>query len=197
MQNPYAPPSPPRKSGLPGYVWALIACGSGCGCLALIAFFAAILFPVFAQARLKARQVACLSHVAEMARAAQLYAEDHNEVYPASNAWMDSLTPYIGKSQKVSTISTTTVFHCPSVAAEGYGYAYNSLMSQKALADISKPNEIIMLYDSSDLARNASDPVTSLPSPPRHIGNNIGFVDGHVRSLRSRPPGGTPPAGNG
>ena len=37
-----------------------------------------------------------------------------------------------------------------------------------------------MLYDSSNLARNATDPFTSLPNPPRHLKNNIFSLDGTI-----------------
>jgi prepilin-type processing-associated H-X9-DG protein len=45
------------------------------------------------------------------------------------------------------------------------------------------------LYDSSNLARNASDPGTSLPNPPRHLGSVIGYADGHVSAGRRQPAG--------
>lgn len=200
MQNPYtpppytSPPSPPR-SGLSGWVWALIACG-GCGCVGFVIIFAAILFPVFAQARLKARQVSCMSNVKQINLALLMYAEDYDEVLPASNAWVESAQPYLVGNQKGNAGQNLPILHCPSVPAGDYGYAYNSQLSRKALKKISTPKTTIMLYDSSNLARDASDPVTSLPDPPRHIGNSISFVDGHVRSLRNRQEGAATPNGN-
>ena len=47
--------------------------------IAIIAILAAILFPVFAQAREKARQVACLSNAKQMGTAAMMYAQDYDE----------------------------------------------------------------------------------------------------------------------
>ena len=52
--------------------------------IAIIAILAAILFPVFAQARDKARQSACLSNVKQIATAIQLYTDDYDETYPAT-----------------------------------------------------------------------------------------------------------------
>ena len=49
---------------------------------AIIAVLAATLFPVFAQAREKARQTACLSNVKQMGTAMMQYAQDCDETYP-------------------------------------------------------------------------------------------------------------------
>jgi prepilin-type N-terminal cleavage/methylation domain-containing protein/prepilin-type processing-associated H-X9-DG protein len=60
--------------------------------IAIIAILAAILFPVFAQAREKARQATCLSNLKQIGLATLMYAQDYDEklflpdyVVPASN----------------------------------------------------------------------------------------------------------------
>src|SRR5437016_6228983 len=50
--------------------------------IAVIAVLAAILFPVFAQVREKARQVGCLSNLRQVATAWNLYLSDYDEAYP-------------------------------------------------------------------------------------------------------------------
>ena len=55
--------------------------------IAIIAILAAILFPVFAQAREKARQASCTSNVRQMALAALMYAQDYDETYPGMWQW--------------------------------------------------------------------------------------------------------------
>jgi prepilin-type N-terminal cleavage/methylation domain-containing protein/prepilin-type processing-associated H-X9-DG protein len=50
--------------------------------IAIIAILAAILFPVFAQARAKARQAACLSNTKQIGTALMMYAQDYDEVMP-------------------------------------------------------------------------------------------------------------------
>jgi prepilin-type N-terminal cleavage/methylation domain-containing protein/prepilin-type processing-associated H-X9-DG protein len=61
--------------------------------IAIIAILAAILFPVFAQARAKARQAACLSNVKQIGMAVQMYSSDYDErmVYARSFGRMWSL----------------------------------------------------------------------------------------------------------
>src|SRR5215470_7476495 len=50
--------------------------------IAIIAILAAILFPVFAQAREKARAISCLSNERQVGLALMLYIQDYDETYP-------------------------------------------------------------------------------------------------------------------
>src|SRR6202171_4887568 len=50
--------------------------------IAIIAILAAILFPVFAQAREKARAIACLSNGRQIGTALAMYIQDYDETYP-------------------------------------------------------------------------------------------------------------------
>jgi prepilin-type N-terminal cleavage/methylation domain-containing protein len=49
--------------------------------IAIIAILAAILFPVFSQARAKAYQAACLSNIRNVAMATAMYAQDWDEKF--------------------------------------------------------------------------------------------------------------------
>lgn len=53
--------------------------------IAIIAILAAILFPVFAQAREKARQISCLSNDKQLGLAFMQYVQDYDEDFPAGN----------------------------------------------------------------------------------------------------------------
>jgi prepilin-type N-terminal cleavage/methylation domain-containing protein/prepilin-type processing-associated H-X9-DG protein len=57
--------------------------------IAIIAILAAILFPVFAQAREKARQVSCASNLKQLGLAIQMYHTDYDQKYPYWN-WGNS-----------------------------------------------------------------------------------------------------------
>jgi len=59
--------------------------------IAIIAILAAILFPVFAQAREKARAAGCLSNLKQMGTAMQLYIDDYDETFPP--IYQDVLDP--------------------------------------------------------------------------------------------------------
>lgn len=88
--------------------------------IALIAILAAILFPVFAQAREKARQTACLSNTKQIGLAVHLYAQDWDEtVIPfwyvdgawAGQAWTQRTTMYVLAQPYLKNHG---VFRCPS-----------------------------------------------------------------------------------
>ena len=55
--------------------------------IAIIAILAAILFPVFAQAREKARQTSCLSNMKQIGLATMQYVQDYDETFPTTGAW--------------------------------------------------------------------------------------------------------------
>jgi prepilin-type N-terminal cleavage/methylation domain-containing protein/prepilin-type processing-associated H-X9-DG protein len=92
--------------------------------IAIIAILAAILFPVFAQAREKARQISCLSNLKQIGTAFLMYTQDYDEAFPDAisdpnsnggcaplldwyalgGGWAVLVNPYIKNGQ---------VFRCP------------------------------------------------------------------------------------
>jgi prepilin-type N-terminal cleavage/methylation domain-containing protein/prepilin-type processing-associated H-X9-DG protein len=91
--------------------------------IAIIAILAAILFPVFAQAREKARQASCLSNGKQIGLANRMYAQDYDETNVGSYSypntwrqcpqliWADLLQPYVKNTQ---------LFACPSAPRHNY-----------------------------------------------------------------------------
>jgi prepilin-type N-terminal cleavage/methylation domain-containing protein len=65
--------------------------------IAIIAILAAILFPVFAQAREKARQITCVSNVKQLAMGYIMYADDYDEAVPIAFKWGFSFGPLTAK----------------------------------------------------------------------------------------------------
>ena len=69
--------------------------------IAIIAILAAILFPVFAQAREKARQTSCLANTKQVALGTLMYVQDYDEVLPlvydlnTLGSWTDRIQPYV------------------------------------------------------------------------------------------------------
>ncbi len=64
--------------------------------IAIIAILAAILFPVFAQAREKARQASCQSNLRQLGLATMMYTQDYDEVFPLAQ-YADSTVYWFGK----------------------------------------------------------------------------------------------------
>lgn len=97
--------------------------------IAIIAILAAILFPVFAQARAKARQASCTSNMKQIGLAVLMYTNDYDEMLPwgASNAgtptttWYDLVEPYVkvgaqGFGYVSATSGPKTFYVCPDFA---------------------------------------------------------------------------------
>jgi prepilin-type processing-associated H-X9-DG protein len=82
--------------------------------IAIIAILAAILFPVFAQAREKARQTACLSNMKQFGQAFAMYTQDYDETYPDLNisaftgtgvsapGWLVVIQPYVENLKNIN-----------------------------------------------------------------------------------------------
>src|SRR5579864_5860352 len=56
--------------------------------IAIIAILAAILFPVFAQAREQARAITCTSNLKQIGLATVMYVQDYDETYPSGWGWV-------------------------------------------------------------------------------------------------------------
>jgi prepilin-type N-terminal cleavage/methylation domain-containing protein/prepilin-type processing-associated H-X9-DG protein len=121
--------------------------------IAIIAILAAILFPVFARARDKARQASCLSNCRQIGLSLQMYAQDYDERLP--NKWWDRdgctewlCTPAI---QLVPYTKSNKIWICPT---KGRGapdpaqtlfisYGFNWWAVGKPLAAMERPAETI------------------------------------------------------
>lgn len=127
--------------------------------IAIIAILAAILFPVFARAREKARQTSCTSNVKQIALAVLMYAQDYDERIVSGSGfrsrsvnWQCKVQPYI---------KNWNIFLCPSNSRGffnywwhnglqhhrlAYGYAKPTHGNQK-LARIDQPASTVMTGD--------------------------------------------------
>ena len=90
--------------------------------IAIIAILAAILFPVFARAREKARQTSCLSNLKQVALSFTMYASDFDSMYPGTwtgyptTIWAHLLLPYMKNTQ---------IMTCPSKPAQSWSGGLN------------------------------------------------------------------------
>lgn len=83
--------------------------------IAIIAILAAILFPVFAQAREKARAASCLSNEKQVALSLVMYTQDYDECYPVSYWWDGWSKGGLGWTVAVQPyVKNLNVFACPS-----------------------------------------------------------------------------------
>ncbi len=173
--------------------------------IAIIAILAAILFPVFARAREKARQTSCLSNVKQLSLSVMMYIQDYDEKFmwrvgywrdtttddPPTTNWITLIEPYAKNAQ---------IFYCPSkggVAMSGGGwpcnYEFNRMCDIRSnqlglpLAQVRAPSETIMMWDGNYVADYYGLAPYKWPgywSDNRHNdGANYGFMDGHAKWL--------------
>ena len=130
--------------------------------IAIIAILAAILFPVFAKVREKARQTSCLSNEKQLGLAFIQYAQDYDETFPVdtnggfNNGWAGEIYPYA---------KSTGVFACPDdptrpseAGVYPLSYAMNTNLMEAAptntftepgavLAGQSSPASTVLLFE--------------------------------------------------
>src|SRR6195952_2385277 len=81
--------------------------------IAIIAILAAILFPVFAKAREKARQISCLSNEKQLGLGIMQYIQDYDEQLPA--VWDANRQPETNWAiESYPYVKSLGVFKCPS-----------------------------------------------------------------------------------
>ena len=162
--------------------------------IAIIAILAAILFPVFARAREKARQSSCLSNTRQLILGILMYAQDYDErlpldgtlplagAYPQAPFWDARILPYVKNEQ---------IFICPSAPSGTRTYRYNTVRGRNGdrLATIEFPATTLLLVDATGGGfnqlnawglRNDGDIIET-----HNGGANFGMADGHAKWLKT------------
>jgi len=119
--------------------------------IAIIAILAAILFPVFAQARAKARQASCLSNNKQLSLSLQMYTQDYDETMPPQShdnrsfeqgIW-NLLNPY-AKNMDIWSCPSMKQFHPAGTREAGAGGVINDGAIAVTIAGVTKPVSIGM-----------------------------------------------------
>ncbi|HEX5324602.1 MAG TPA: DUF1559 domain-containing protein, partial [Capsulimonadaceae bacterium] len=133
--------------------------------IAIIAILAAILFPVFAQAREKARAISCMSNMRQLSLGVLMYTEDYDETFPVGadslgSGWAGQIMPYV---------KSVGIFKCPDDGTSGVessvaSYGMNGNLAEwwadaptwanrtppKSQAVLSGPTSTVMLFEVQD-----------------------------------------------
>jgi prepilin-type N-terminal cleavage/methylation domain-containing protein/prepilin-type processing-associated H-X9-DG protein len=166
--------------------------------IAIIAILAAILFPVFARAREKARQSSCLSQQKQIALGILMYAQDYDEEMPRQYTtnptvrWMAYVMPYIKNYQ---------LFTCPSDQSysldpvnpggdETIGIGYSVYFEYgRSMSLIAKPSQTVLTADGTNFrvkpeGHSYENYALTRLVAFRHNGTaNVTFVDGHGKAM--------------
>ena len=171
--------------------------------IAIIAILAAILFPVFARTRAKAKQASCLSNMKQIMTAYIMYADDHEKTpdagatrwnSPAADgnrtSWYYRLDKYVGDVE---------VYKCPAYPSADIGYQASCRPAGKALSEFTRPSKTCAIVDgfgttygygaSTNMPTDTGGciPINSVPTNKHSGGVNIGFIDGHAKWAEVNP----------
>jgi hypothetical protein len=139
----------------------------------LTVMMTAILAPALSKARSQAKTAVALNNAKQLCLALQMYCDDHKGHLPPGDRWPEALQPYIGQSK--------TILTSPFEPGGGRAWAINPNLS---MLNIPRGAKIVLFFEARPGSPPAGGPEL-LPERPRgRTGYVIGFVDGHVESVR-------------
>lgn len=160
--------------------------------IAIIAILAAILFPVFAKAREKARMTTCSNNLKQIATSALMYAQDHDELMPGTaGATSIQSGDAVWRTQMDAQVNAKKTFDCPTKTGDGNAetpeYGMNQGLFEAALGDIDYPEMTLLIADvKNSAATNIAIDTDSVLDKTRHSSAcQAAFADGHVEQLKS------------
>jgi len=181
--------------------------------IAIIAILAAILLPVLAKAKERAKSIQCLSNTKQIEMAALMYGDDYGVHigYVAGTDRKMLLHPYLLQGANNSDVTNNQVWNCPAntLPLTSCGYGFNTLLNTIRMTSILRPSEKVDIGDggmgeaasgSSQLLPSLSTQlyppdkqfVSNMDRPnPRHgrfLMLNVGYVDGHSEVTKMQPP---------
>ncbi len=177
MSAPLEGPSSAPKRKTPTLLIIGIMLVGGCGVCAVL--FAAILFPVFAEARKAAQSSRCMSNLRQIGISMEIYSGSNDDTLPIADKWMDAFSKAGGRPRQL---------HCPTVSnfrSSQYGFAFNKELSSKKTHQLDPSRELV--FDSTLMSKNAVGSLSTLPLPGRHMRggqtvNHILHMDGSVEA---------------
>lgn len=158
--------------------------------IAIIAILAAILFPVFAQAREKARQASCLSNVKQIGLGLFMYTQDYDEKMPTAFANINAINggganyiPY--DTQILPYIKNYQIFACPSdatgVPQVGLGDMWDGSFLVNGRLSIRRSYGYVGRVYTSEHGGNEVDPNTGMSDWGN--GNSIAAFDAPAETI--------------
>ena len=180
--------------------------------IAIIAILAAILFPVFARAREKARQTSCLSNVKQITLGLMMYCQDYDDMFmnvrQGPGGWNNLAQPYVKNWNMFRCPSTTlSIRTCGPATSHGNASVSNNEWNgvyeggymmcgwerccwpAPSLGEFDKPAERYLILEGDCMgafwgAFNTDGAPYAHHKYRHNDGLNVGFVDGHAKWLK-------------
>lgn len=176
--------------------------------IAIISILAAILFPVFARAREKARQASCASNLRQLDLSLAMYVEDYEGLLPLWSlvggapdgsgrlpghpyTWDEQVFPYTRNEQ---------ILHCQSnpFGRDKRSYSLPRYVSGVDVQRPLSPVDVVLLFEKGGFPPGAWEDATAenfkqstsaytnpVETPFHNEGKNFAFLDGHVKWFKT------------
>ncbi len=136
--------------------------------IAIIAILAAILFPVFAKAREKARQTQCQASLRQLGIATLSYAQDYDEKFPSDASYGGAVHDGNWAAEVNIYVKAPKIFACPNDTSVPTGtnatlsYGYNGNLAAVNSSKFAAPALLVLFYEdgtgsSGDLTQVTTD----------------------------------------
>lgn len=145
---------------------------------------AAVLLPVFVQAKKAAIKTRSLSNIKQIGVAAALYSSDHNDRYPLAESWQDGLGAYAVQgslSQDGGAPKPETDIFLPPYEENPGSYAFNSAMSGVKSSEVQEPFMTVLIFEAAPTGRNVHGGQEMVRRQESHF--LAGFCDTSARTI--------------
>jgi prepilin-type N-terminal cleavage/methylation domain-containing protein/prepilin-type processing-associated H-X9-DG protein len=176
--------------------------------IAIIAILAAILFPVFARAREKARQASCKSNLKQIGLATIMYAQDYDETLPpilmeaGGNLYAvnEVMHPYV-KNEQIwlcasdgqGAVETTEVGAAMDISYSGNTVTMKWLLPSYGLTTppltlgaVHLPSECALFWDARSSGTSFPDDFDLIVTYRHNDMANVVYHDGHAKSITNQ-----------
>ena len=168
--------------------------------IAIIGILAAILFPVFARARLKGKAATCQSNLKQCAMAIRMYCDDNEGCGPFNSCgsfWTDKLAGGNYGPSGSHDSHPSTMYQCPVGGVYGLN-RYRGAQCAHGGGDLTSPwqidtgvkhpEDVMLVADTRSNLTCNPDYFYDIPGDgsmtPNHLSvNNMAFCDGHVKGV--------------
>jgi hypothetical protein len=165
------PPSMPAGKAQRSPAFWIIGALVAMVCCVGVPIIAAILFPVFSQAREAAKRTESIENIKTLGTAVMIYIADYDDVYPPAERWETLITPILSDPDALVAPQAT----------QPVAYAFNSGLALVEAPSLPNANTTPMIFESNVAGPNAWGSSNSIYVRSRKV--ILGFADTSARAV--------------
>lgn len=145
--------------------------------LVVIVLIAAVLVPVITDTGMPSKSTMSTSNIRQLGLAVLMSAADNDDHTPPASEWMDAVMPY------VKNMGLYVDPMLEKLKKDEFGFAFYRPMAYLGYENISNPEEVPILFTSTDLRWNATGDLSLLARRVRGGWGIAAFMDGHAKAM--------------